>query len=64
MRNVTEAVIKCNFNRINIMLGRDQYQPDPCIQHFPDASFENFQTYMGGMSAFRRMFMDNAEFEK
>ena len=46
------------------MLKRDQYKEDPCLQHFPDTSFESFQSYMAGLSPFRRMFMDNSEFEK
>lgn len=44
------------------MLERDIYQPDHCVNYFPNPSFEEFCTYMQGPYAFRRLFMDSKEF--
>ncbi len=46
------------------MLDRDKYEPDHCMTQFPNASFEEYVSYLVGPLTFRRLFTHNKDFEK
>ena len=46
------------------MLERDKYQPDHCLEHFPNASMEEYVSYLAGPYTFRRLFNSSKDFAK
>ena len=46
------------------MLERDKYQHDHCLNFFPNASLEEYVTYLSGPYTFRRLFSQSADFVK
>ena len=47
-----------------IMLERDKYQPDFCTNYFPNASFEEYVTFLTGPYTFRRHSQHSLDFAK
>lgn len=46
------------------MLERDKYDPDQCLQHFPNASYDEFCRHIFGGISFRRLFLITNEFDQ
>lgn len=46
------------------MLERDKYEPDFCINHFPNYSMEEYVVSLAGPYAFRRLLTNTDEFAK